>query len=44
VFAAAGSMSESRRCQSATLLQDGRVLVVGGEGHYGRLASAEIFE
>ena len=42
-----GSMSEARRDHSATLLLNGKVLVVGGQGsgpYPGILASAELFD
>jgi hypothetical protein len=47
-FSPTGSMTTGRASQTATLLQDGRVLVVGGE-HYASstlnaLASAEIYD
>ena len=43
-FTPAGSMSERRVGHTATLLPDGRVLVVGGEGSDGASASAEIWD
>ena len=44
-FSLARSMIESRANHTATLLQDGRVLIAGGHGYAGQLlASAEIFD
>ena len=37
-------MNFARRAQTATLLADGKVLVAGGEGTSGYLASAEIYD
>ena len=38
-----GSLSVARDFQTATLLSDGRVLVVGGNGTTGRIAQAEVY-
>jgi hypothetical protein len=43
-FTAAGSMNQARTGQSATLLGDGRVLVVGGVANYAPFGSAEIYD
>jgi hypothetical protein len=44
-FSPTGSMSQPRAGQTATLLQDGRVLVVGGfNSSHGSLASAELYD
>jgi hypothetical protein len=43
-FSPTGSMSTRRIYQTATLLGDGRVLVVGGENGSSRLASAELYD
>jgi hypothetical protein len=43
-FALAGSLAEHRLVFTATLLPDGRVLVVGGGVVYDTLASAEVWE
>jgi hypothetical protein len=42
-FSATGSMAEAREGDSATLLQDGRVLIVGGQNDQ-ILASAELYD
>jgi hypothetical protein len=43
-FAPAGSMTVSRATHLAVLLDDGRVMVMGGEGGSGgSLASAEVY-
>ncbi|PYV84872.1 MAG: hypothetical protein DMG05_23810, partial [Acidobacteria bacterium] len=38
----AGSMTEPRSGASAVLLQDGRILITGGEGASGALVSTEL--
>ena len=43
-FRVAGTMATARRMHTATLLPDNRVLIVGGYGDGGALASAELFE
>ena len=43
-FGPAGSLSEGRIRHTATLLSDGRVLIVGGMNATGDLASAEAWE
>ncbi|MCB0918870.1 MAG: IPT/TIG domain-containing protein [Actinobacteria bacterium] len=44
-FTATGSMAQARQSQTATVLQDGRVLVAGGfDESYTALASAEIYD
>jgi hypothetical protein len=44
-FSPAGSLAEAREGHSATLLPDGRVLVVGGSGKKdSRLVSAEVWD
>jgi WD40 repeat protein len=43
-WTATGSMGTGRTFQTATLLADGRVLVLGGLGANGRLASAELYD
>ena len=42
-FALTGSLSNARRLSTATLLNDGRVLVVGGDGPRVFLSSAELY-
>jgi hypothetical protein len=44
VFTPTGSMTVIRECPSATLLSDGRVLVVGGRDDIDNLASAEVWD
>ena len=43
-WSASGDMLEARRLHSATLLNDGRVLVAGGIGGNGQLTSAELYD
>lgn len=43
-FVATGSLNDARYRQTATLLDDGRVLMVGGTGATAPLASAEIYQ
>ena len=43
-FAPAGSLAEARGRHTSTLLSDGRVLVVGGWGVDGFLASVEVWD
>jgi hypothetical protein len=43
-FTATGSLSVGRNTHTATLLQDGRVLVVGGIGLIGTIQQAEIYD
>src|SRR4029453_7382162 len=43
-FGAIVAMTTARRMHTATLLPDGRVLIVGGYGPGGALASAELFD
>ena len=42
-FAATGSLANARYGHAATLLPNGLVLVAGGEGNFGFLASAELY-
>ena len=44
MFTATGSMTEARSLHTATLLLDGRVLLAGGYGAKGGLASAEVYD
>jgi predicted secreted Zn-dependent protease len=44
VFSPAGSLAEARHGHSASVLPDGRVLVVGGLGEGGVLASSEVWD
>jgi hypothetical protein len=43
-FAATGYLTTGRRMHTATLLPDGRVLIVSGYGSAGSLASAELYD
>ena len=43
-FVATGSLARSREAHSATLLRDGRVLVVGGSDGADVLRTAEIYD
>jgi Galactose oxidase, central domain len=43
-FAAVGSMTTARYGATATLLNDGRVLIVGGDGDGGNRPSAELYD
>ena len=43
-FSPAESLAEARGLHSATLLSDGRILVVGGDWSDGYLASAEVWD
>ncbi|MGA3056892.1 MAG: kelch repeat-containing protein [Candidatus Limnocylindrales bacterium] len=43
-FSQTGSLVQARQDQAAVLLPDGRVLVVGGKGPDGDLASAELYD
>ena len=42
-WSAAGSLATARQYHTATLLSNGKVLVAGGQGNSGLLASAEVF-
>lgn len=43
-WAAAGNMASARTGASTVLLQDGRLLIAGGDAGSGALASVEIFD
>lgn len=43
-FSAAGNMVTGRKAHTATLLLNGTVLIVGGQGDAGYIASAEIYD
>jgi len=43
-WTAAGNLLAARVCYTATLLTNGRVLLVGGYGGSGELASTELFD
>jgi hypothetical protein len=43
-FSQTGSMAQARQDEAAVLLSDGRVLIVGGKGSDGDLASAELYD
>jgi N-acetylneuraminic acid mutarotase len=43
-FKATGSLTTGRYDQTATLLEDGRVLIAGGSGSDGGLSSAELYD
>jgi WD40 repeat protein len=43
-FSQTGSLVQARRDQAAVLLPDGRVLILGGQGPDGALASAELYD
>src|SRR5207248_2748471 len=43
-FGAAGTMTTSRRNHMATLLNNGKVLIMGGASPGGNLASAEVYD
>jgi Galactose oxidase, central domain len=44
MFTATGSLTEVRSLHTATFLLDGRVLLAGGYGAKGGLASAEVYD
>ena len=43
-FSTTGTLATPRRDHTATVLQNGKVLVVGGSGNTGYLASAELYD
>jgi hypothetical protein len=43
-FRATGSMTTARRSHTATLLNDGRVLIVGGSDVHGEMGTAELYD
>ncbi|MCX6388254.1 MAG: kelch repeat-containing protein, partial [Solirubrobacterales bacterium] len=43
-FAPTGSLTDARQAQTATLLPNGKVLIAGGNGSSGHLASAELYD
>ncbi len=42
-WASAGTMAQARSGASSALLQDGRILIIGGDGGSGAVASVEVF-